>query len=373
MGTERPPPPTSLHHAPRKYSFLIARVSGIEIRVHLTFFLLVALFALGSTGPGGLGLVSGLIWLALIFTCVVVHELAHSLIARRRGAEVREIVLLPIGGVSKLEHLPETPSDEFAIAVVGPAASVALALGAGLVAALLRQPLLPVDLYGGPLLARLAWFNLIIAGFNLLPAFPLDGGRVFRSLLERRYSLERATHIAARIGRGLALTLVIVGVLVNLWLLIIGVFVFFGASAEETATVAHLRMRAMHIPDVMLLDPVVVDSATTANELHMLLRRTAQRAFPVVDAHGYQGMLDAAAIEHSPPNRVAGDLAFQQPALSPTSQLEEEALPLVVGSPARAAAVIEHGGVVGLLRVDDIRRLVSDREPRAGGPRARRT
>ncbi|MGZ4536093.1 MAG: site-2 protease family protein, partial [Nocardioidaceae bacterium] len=155
MGTERRPPPTSLRHAPRQYSLLVARVSGIEIRVHVTFFLLVALFALGSTGPGGPGPVGGLLWLALIFSCVVVHELAHSLVARRRGAEVREIVLLPIGGVSKLEHLPETPSDEFAIAAVGPAASVALALGAGGLAALLRQPLLPVDLYGGPLLARL--------------------------------------------------------------------------------------------------------------------------------------------------------------------------------------------------------------------------
>jgi Zn-dependent protease len=365
MDTDRRPPPPSLHHAPRQYSLLIARVSGIEIRVHVTFFLLVALFALGSTGPEGPGLVGGQIWLALIFTCIVVHELAHSLVARRRGAEVREIVLLPIGGVSKLEHLPETPRDEFAIAAVGPATSVALALGAGVVAALLRQPLLPVDLYGGPLLTRLAWFNLIIAAFNLLPAFPLDGGRVFRSLLERRYSLERATHIAARIGRVLALTLVTVGILFNLWLVIIGVFVFFGASAEETATVAHLRMRASRISDVMLLDPVVVDSATPANELHVLLRRTAQRAFPVVDAHGYQGMLDATAIEHSQPNRVAGDLAFQQPALSPASQLEEEALPLIMSSPARAAAVIEHDRIVGLLRMDDIRRLVAGVGPHA--------
>jgi len=90
----------------------------------VTFFLLVGLFALGSTGPGGPGLVGGLIWLALIFTCIVVHHLAHSLVARRRGAEVREIVLLPIGGVSRLERLPETPSDEFAIAAVDPGGSM---------------------------------------------------------------------------------------------------------------------------------------------------------------------------------------------------------------------------------------------------------
>jgi Zn-dependent protease len=373
MGTDRRPPPTSIRHSPREYSFLIGRVSGIAIRVHLTFFLLVALFALGSSGPGGPGVVGGLIWLGLIFTCVVVHELAHSLVARRRGAVVREIVLLPIGGVSRLEHLPETPGDEFAIAIVGPAASVMLAVIGIIVAVGLRQPLLPIDLYAGPLLARLVWFNLIIAGFNLLPAFPLDGGRVFRSLLERRYDLERATHIAARIGRALALSLVVVGAFVNFWLLIIGVFVFFGATAEEAGTVAHLRLRGKRIADVMLLDPVVVDPATDADDLRRLLRRSAQRAFPVVGPHGYEGMLDARAIGSGASGRLAADLAFQQPALSLTSSLEEEALPLVMGSPARSAAVVEDGRVVGLLRSDDIQHLVTDRGPRppswsGGGP-----
>ena len=155
---------------------------------------------MGIVRVGGLGVVGGLAWLAIVFGCIVVHELAHSLVARRRGALVREIVLLPIGGVSRLENLPESPSDELAIAIVGPAASVALAGAAALAEVALRQPLLPVDLAGGPLLARLVWFNLIIAGFNLLPAFPLDGGRVFRAVLERRYDLERATHLARASG-----------------------------------------------------------------------------------------------------------------------------------------------------------------------------
>ena len=105
---------------------------------------------------------------------------------------VREIVLLPIGGVSRLENLPETPSDEFAIAIVGPAASFGLAAAAAIVTVGLREPLLPIDFATGPFLARLMWFNLIIGAFNLLPAFPLDGGRVLRSLLERHQDLERA-------------------------------------------------------------------------------------------------------------------------------------------------------------------------------------
>jgi Zn-dependent protease len=358
--------------ASRASSFSIGHVAGIDIRVHLTFFLLVALFAMGSSRAGGPGVVGDLLWLAIIFACIVVHELAHSLVAQSRGALVREIVLLPIGGVSRLENLPESPPDELAIAIVGPAASVALAGAAALVAVGFRQPLLPIDLYGGPLLARLVWFNLIIAGFNLLPAFPLDGGRVFRALLERRYDLERATRVAARVGRALAMTLVAVGLWVNLWFVIIGVFVYFGASAEEAATIVHVRLRGSRIADVMLLDPVVVDPAASAADLHTLLRRSAQRAFPIVGSQGYEGMIDAAAVEHSPPGCVAADLATRVPSVALTSSLED-ALSLTARSPVRALAVADTDRadrIVGLLRVEEIEHLLTDLghhpSPRAG-------
>jgi Zn-dependent protease len=358
MTGPRRAPPTSIRKKHRGYSFPIGSISGIAIRVHATFFVLVALFALGSSGPGGPGPLGGLIWLVLIFTCVVIHELAHSLVARRRGAIVREIVLLPIGGVSRLEHLPEAPRDELAIAIVGPAASFALAAVGALVVVGLRQPLLPADLYGGPLLARLVWFNLVIGAFNLVPAFPLDGGRVLRALLERRYDLERATHIAARVGRGLAVTLIAIGVFANLWFVFIGVFVYFGASAEEAATVVHLRLRDAVVADVMLLDPLVVDPATGIAELRLLLRTSAQGAFPVVGPRGYEGMIDAPTIEGTLLDRVAADLAVQQPTVSPTADLETEALALVEASPAHALAVAEQGRIVGLLRRDDIRRRI---------------
>ena len=248
----------------RLWSFGVGRISGIEIRVHYTFFLLVPLFALAGSAPEGPGVAASLLWLVLIFACVVVHELAHCLVGRPRGAVVHEIVLLPIGGVSKLEHLPETPSDELAMAIAGPAASVGLAALAGAAALLAHDALLPIELFGGSLLAGLFWFNLIIAAFNLLPAFPLDGGRVFRALLERRYDLEHATRLAARIGRGVAVVLMLSGVLFDLWLVIIGVFVYFGASAEEVATIVHVRLGGQRVSDAMLLDPVTVAPTTDA-------------------------------------------------------------------------------------------------------------
>ncbi len=355
MSADQPRQPTR-----REWSFRLGRIAGIEIRVHVTFFLLVALFVFAGTQAGSPGVVSSLSWLVVIFSCVVVHELAHCVVGRARGAVVHEIVLLPIGGISKLEHLPETPSDELAMAIAGPAASVGLAALGGLAAVLVQESLLPIDLYGGSFLARVFWFNLIIAAFNLLPAFPLDGGRVFRALLERRYDLERATHIAARVGRSVAVVLIVVGALFNLWLTIIGVFVYLGASAEEAATIVHVRLKGHLVADVMMLEPVIVAPTTSVEELRTLIRRSAQRAFPVVGAQGYIGLVDARSIQLHARGQSAVDLAERAaPVVSATDVLEED-LPLVVSAPAHALTVVDRGRVVGVLRLEDVQHLVSD-------------
>jgi Zn-dependent protease len=234
-----------------RWSVRVARVAGIDVRVHVTFLLLVALFGLAAPEPGVLGAAQSIGWLLAVFSCVVVHEFAHSLVARRRGGEVHEILLFPLGGVSKLDRLPESPGDELAIAIAGPLASIGLALTAAALALVTGGSLFPPDLLTGGWLERLAWLNLLLAGFNLLPAFPLDGGRVLRALLERRMDLEAATRAAARVGHGLALTLVAAGVLFDVWLVLIGIFVYFGASAEEAATIVHVRLRGHTVGDAM--------------------------------------------------------------------------------------------------------------------------
>ncbi len=342
----------------RSLSFPIGRVAGIQLRVHVTFFLLVALFAVAGTAPGGPGAPASVLWLLVIFGCVVLHELAHCLVARPRGAVVHEIELLPIGGVSKMEQLPEKPGDELAIAIAGPAASAGIAAVAALAAVALAVPLLPIDLFGGPFLARLAWFNLLLAGFNLLPAFPLDGGRVFRSLLERRLDLEQATRIAARVGRRVAIVFGVVGLFWNLWLVIIAIFVYMGASAEEAATIVHVRTLHLRVGDVMLLDPVLVEPGATFDELHALLRRSAQRVFPVSGGGGYEGVLDAGRIARGSPGSTAAELAERDaPTLAATDGLEA-CLPAVTSAPARALAVVDGPRVVGILRVEEIKHLL---------------
>jgi Zn-dependent protease len=350
----------------RRWSFPIGRVAGIEIRLHWTFFLIVALFALAGTAPDSPGVVSMLSWLVLIFASVVVHELSHCFVGRTRGAVVHEIVLLPIGGVSKLERLPERPQDELAMAIAGPAASVGLAVLAGLVALGLGQQLVPIDFIEGPFVARLFWFNLIVAGFNLLPAFPMDGGRVLRALLEKRYDLERATRLAARIGRGVAVALVVGGFLFDLWLAIIGIFVYFGASAEETATIVHVRLLGHRVADTMLLDPVTVWWHASVDELAQLRRRSAQRAFPVVGPDGYLGMVDERQIEHGAPGQTAAELAERDAPVVAATDSVEDLLLSVVNAPARALAVVDDRRVVGLLRVEDVQHLLDDRRPATG-------
>ncbi len=348
----------------RSLSFPIGRVAGIQVRVHVTFLILIPLFALAGAQPGGPGELGAIAWLFVIFACVLVHEFAHSLVGRPRGVVVHEIELLPIGGVSKLENLPDDPHDELAVAIAGPLASLAIAVVAASLAVALGQPLLPIELFDGGLLARIAWFNVIIAAFNLLPAFPLDGGRVFRAVLEERgLSLERATSVAARAGRTVALALVAVGLFFDVWLVLIGLFVYFGASAEESATFLHARFRGHVVGDLMLLEPVVVDATTSVAEFRALSRRSGQRAFPVVGAGGYEGMVEAGVGGDVDPGAPVTSLENRAaPTVTPHDDLEQ-CLAAIVASPGRAATVLAGSEVVGVLRVEELQHLLVDPLP----------
>jgi stage IV sporulation protein FB len=277
--------------------------------VHVSFFLLVALFALAATGPRGQGLLSGLSWLVILFACVVVHELAHCVVGQAHGAVVRDIVLLPIGGMSRLERLPPQPEDELAMAIAGPIASAGLGVAAGAIAGAVGVALLPVDLVTGSLLARLCWVNLLLAAFNLLPAFPLDGGRVVRALLARHHGEAVATRRAATVGRVVAVVMIAAGVLVDLWLVIIGMFVFFAATAEERATLQHLRLRGVHVRDLM----------------HTPTDGTPSVAFTTVPLT----------------------------ALGADDDVEDD-LPALAAAPSGVLPVLDHAQVVGELRVGDV-------------------
>ena len=231
--SERSSPHTPV--AGHGHSLPIGRVAAIPIRLHWSFFLLIALVAAVDWSAGEKAVVSGLAWITALFTSVVAHEVAHCIVARRRGAHVLGIVLFPLGGLSQLETMPKAPNDEFAVAIVGPLTSMAigvLLLAAGLVTG---GHIWPPALFVGSWLARLGWLNLLLGAFNLLPALPMDGGRVLRAALSRHRSHLEATVLAGRVARYVGTAMVVVGFLYNFWLILIGVFVLMGARAEEGA------------------------------------------------------------------------------------------------------------------------------------------
>ncbi len=292
-----------------RWSFPLVRVRRIQVRVHVSFLLLVALFAFAAPEPGVPGALLSVGWLLAVFGCVVLHELGHSFVAISRGAQVDEILLFPLGGVSRLRHLPDAPRDELAIAAAGPLTSFGLAALAAVLCVVTGRALIPVDLVAGSWLSRLAWLNLLLGLFNLLPAFPLDGGRILRALLERRVDVLTATRAATRIGHVLAGALIVGGLMVDVWLALIGVFVWFGASAEEAATIVHVRLRGHRVAEVME---------------------------PAVDA--------------------PSDL----PAVAVEDRLDDDVLETIASAPGHEAAVTDAGNVVGTVSLEDVGRLLAD-------------
>lgn len=224
-----------------KWSWRIGRVDGIDLRVHATFLILLAWLAIVYYRDFGItGAARGLIFTFALFMSVVLHELGHALVARRVGVPTRDITLLPIGGVAHFDHMPERPGQEVAIALAGPAVTLTIAVLLGVGLRLLGLPMglteNAIARGGGAMVAQLMWVNVSLLLFNLLPAFPMDGGRMLRATLALRNDYLRATEMAARVGRAFALLFAVVGLLFNPMLVLIALFVWVGATAEASAT-----------------------------------------------------------------------------------------------------------------------------------------
>jgi Zn-dependent protease len=245
------------------WSFRIAVIGGIPIRIHMTFFLILFLGAYqwGSMTDTLLGAVFGIALMVLLFVCVTLHELGHSLVARIFGIPVRQIILLPLGGVAQITKNPEKPLHELLIAIAGPLVNVVIAIlllaALGFSAApqmLTGHGLLPDEMSNTPSLTTLlSWLlmaNVSLAIFNLIPAFPLDGGRVFRALMAMFIGYPRATRLASATGQFIAIILGIYGVLNSQFLLtLVAVFIFFGAGQETAEAEAKTVLNTLRVGD----------------------------------------------------------------------------------------------------------------------------
>lgn len=351
------------------WSISIGSVKGTAVRLHFTFLLFLAWAgAILYMQGGAAAAASGVTFLLLLFLCVVLHEFGHILAARHFGIRTPEVVLLPIGGVSRLERIPQQPREELIMALAGPA--VTLAIAAVLIAALGGLPD-PMDIMaatnGRALLAQLAYANLVLLLFNLLPAFPMDGGRVLRALLSARMGHVRGTSIAATIGQILAIIFGLLGLMAgHVILILVGIFVYVAAGAE--AGLARVRIAASGIParEAMVTSFESLREDAPIRDAAEALLRTSQHEFPVVDKNGrVRGKLTRTKILEALDELGGGvpvghAMQTDMPTVSAWDQLDD-ALGLLQDGKSTVAVTDADGKLVGLVTWENLfeRLLVS--------------
>lgn len=286
----------------RSWSIPAGRLFGVELRIHLTFFfLLLFIFLTESTAKTTANPARSLALVGIIFGSVVLHELGHALISTRAGIPAKAIILLPIGGVTLMDETRQTLEPgtqtwkrDIRIALAGPLVNLAIALVAGAVVLVLLPQ---ADLWGKPyvistdLPRSLVWANLWLALFNLLPAYPMDGGRVLRAVFSRRMDPVRATRRAVSIGQTFATLFILVGMLWNIWLTMIGFFLFIAAQLEDRSAVFQSVLETVRLEDVMLTDFATLSPADTLEDALEKAVHSLQDDFPVIRGSDMVGVI----------------------------------------------------------------------------------
>ncbi|HLH06539.1 MAG TPA: site-2 protease family protein [Terriglobales bacterium] len=340
-----------------KWSWKIGKLAGIDVRVHITLFLLLGWAGVShwTRSNSASGALNGVAFILALFACVVLHELGHALAARRFGIRTRDITLLPIGGVARLERMPDRPVQELVVAVAGPAVNVAIGAALALWLAVTGelQHLRQLDFIAGPFLQRLLIANVWLALFNMLPAFPMDGGRVLRALLASRVERLRATRVAAGVGQALALGFGFLGIFGNPMLLIIALFVWLGASQELGATEMKAAMSGTPVGAVMATNFAHLTSDEPIENAFGLILEGWPPAFPIINHGRLVGVLTradllAALMERGPQCPVASVMRSDFLTTVPAATVES-AFQRLYESAVDAMPVIHQGRVIGLL------------------------
>ncbi len=268
------------------WSVTVGRFGGTAVKIHITFILFLVWIAASAWAQGGPGAaLDSTLFILLIFFCVVLHEFGHITAARRYGIQSPQVTLLPIGGVASMQRLPKDPRQELVVALAGPAVNLVIGLALALAAGSLRLGLLAeIDDPRLSLIGRLAAANIFLAVFNLIPAFPMDGGRVLHALLAMRMGGAQATEVAAKIGQAFAIGLGFLGLFGNPLLLFIAIFIYMVAAGEAQMSAAQQALKGLTVADAMetRFTPISID-ASLGQAVDALLA-TAQHEFPVVDA-----------------------------------------------------------------------------------------
>ncbi len=349
------------------WSFSIGRLFGSELRVHVTFFLLLAWVGYAAYAQAGLsGALENVLFVITLFACVVAHEFGHALTARRYGIKTPDITLLPIGGLARLEKMPEKPRQEILVALAGPMVNVVI--WAVLMLAGAKMPLdmtEQLDLTGPGFLGRLAMVNLFLAVFNMIPAFPMDGGRVFRAVLSLMMDRVRATQVAATAGQIVAFLFGFAGLSTgNPVLILIAVFVFVAANAESQDVVMRAVARQLSARDATITSFESLTPNDTLEAAASALVHTTQHEFPVIDIDGTflgfvtRNALFVALAQDAPRSRPVSEIMQTDiPSLTLTTRLEQVLDTLYKGAPA-VTVTDSKGNMVGYITRENVGELM---------------
>lgn len=361
---EKPARGQQNEQASMRWAWKIGRVWGIQIQIHATFLLLLAWVAMSHIAGGAGAIFRGLALVVAVFGIVVLHELGHALVAQHFGVRTRDITLLPIGGVARLEKMPEKPVEELLVAAAGPAVNVVLALLLWGVVDMTgaSKSLVGIGVVGGSFLTTLLWINISLAAFNLLPAFPMDGGRVVRAALALKMDYVRATVIAARLGQGMALLLGVLGVFFNPMLLLIAFFVWMGAQQESAVVGLRRALSGVPIGSAMVTTFRVLSPSDRLSSAAALVVAGFQHDFPVVSGTELVGVLTRGDVMRGISRDggealVANAMHREFATAHPTDMLESvlsrlqlpEAVPIVI---------VRDGAVVGIMTAENIGEFV---------------
>jgi Zn-dependent protease len=353
------------------WSFRLGRLAGIDIYVHYTFLIFLAVIGFsgfletGNVASAALGI--GLT--AAVFGIIVLHELGHAMAARYYGIPTRDITLLPIGGVARLERMPDKPGQELVVALAGPAVNVVLAVIFGVLSGFdaILHPGAALTVTG-EIVHYLYVVNVFLVLFNLIPAFPMDGGRVLRALLALRIGAPQATEIAAKIGKVIAVLFVFAGLFgvpgvfeSNIMLLLVALFVWTGADAEARAYRTRAGLSGATAAEVMVRHFAVVDPDDTLASVADLARQTFQRDFPVVVGGRLVGLvsredLRAGLNDLGSHGRVFQTMRREFPTIGP-DEPAERGLNLLAGG-ASTVPVVAYGQLAGLLTPEHLSEFI---------------
>ena len=368
------------HRRTMRWSLKVGQLAGTVVYVHVTFFVLLAWIGLvGGLQKGSVAAAAAAVgFTTTLFGCVVLHEFGHTFMARRFGIRTRDIVLFPFGGVGRLERIPEVPSQELLIALAGPGVSVGIAAVLFLALRLLGSAPRFEDFVRAdvPFAERLMFINAGLAAFNLLPAFPMDGGRVLRALLAMRLDYVRATELAAWIGQWIAILFALVGVFTNPLLIVIALFVWMGAAGEAGFAQIKRALHGITVDAAMRTEFCALTPGDTSVRAAEMAIRYAQSDFPVLLTGRVIGLLTKGDLvrwlSEDDAHRTAGDVMHR------TFETVDESEPLdavftrLSQEPDKTLLVMEHMRLVGLVGLEEISNLLRIRRTVAGRRTVRR-